>query len=566
MTASISDAPQPPTHTVIEALYDLPLGGSWAELQQALCAFWADAGEAPETGDIHLLERHFQRALAFLERLPSQPSSWRNALYRMPVPAAVFTPQAELVDANPSGRRILGCTEHDLAPLPEAHRRVLRHGMQQLPERPLSAISLPTASGELLRLFISTLPSTIGNETPLYVAVIVSNELPSDARSLLIEQYGLTPSEAKVCLHLSSGASLDEAASKMGVKKNTVRTHLASSFAKLAVSSQAELVSMVLHSVFAATQLMLDPPDAPRLTPYLDPELHGYPKFSKVPLDSGRVLGFFEYGDPEGIPALYLHGSLDCGLLAKTQRLNGTGIRLIAVERPGVGESTFHRDVSPGTYAADLIRLADTLGLASYAVIGRSMGSWDAVALCLADPRVRLLTLVSGRLPFTGREQISVQQPIYRALYNSIWHSATMGRLILRAMQLQLMVKGARQFMPEAGLPDTELALVRDNSYQRHMKAVWLRCALGGADATYAQMRLYQQPIENPPWQGFVTPTLLVHGEVDQDVPLEQLLEQTSTFADREVIILPNLAHRVAHCAMGEVLRQVATTWRDRQL
>lgn len=561
MGANLSDYRPQPTQTVIEALYDLPLGGNWSDLQQALCTFWTDTDDQPDNRDIQLLERHFERALSFLENLPAQQSNWRNALYRMPVPAAVFSAHAEPVDANPAGRRLLGSSGDALAQLGDSSRREVREAITQLNTQPLAALSVATTEGSQLRLFISSLPDSLNSDATLYLAVIISNELPEDANLLLTEQFGLTASEAQLCLRLSSGASLDEIAEKSGVKKNTVRTHLANCFSKLEVNSQAELVSLVLHSVFAATQLELNPPGAPQLTPYLDPELHGYPRYELFTLSDGRKLGYFEYGDPQGVPTFHLHGSLDCGLFAKSQRLDNTGVRLIAVERPGVGESTFHRNVTPDSYATDIMQLADHLEFDAYAVIGRSMGSWDAVALCLADARAQLLVLLSGRLPMTQRSQLEENKPLYRALYNSVWHSATMGRLMLRAMRMQLLVKGPQQFMQEAGLPDIEVALVRDPTYQRHMKAVWLRSGLQGPDPINVHLRLYQQPVDDPPWQDLATPTLLIHGEGDRDVPLEQLLEQTHSFTNRRIILMPGVAHRVVHLAMGEVLRQLAVEW-----
>jgi pimeloyl-ACP methyl ester carboxylesterase len=63
-------------------------------------------------------------------------------------------------------------------------------------------------------------------------------------------------------------------------------------------------------------------------------------------LANGRTLGFAEYGTPAGEPILYFHGnpgsrlelSLFGGLETVLTRLN---LRIIAVERPGIGLSDF---------------------------------------------------------------------------------------------------------------------------------------------------------------------------------------------------------------------------------
>src|SRR2546427_97593 len=80
-------------------------------------------------------------------------------------------------------------------------------------------------------------------------------------------------------------------------------------------------------------------------------------KESLVPLDGGRSLGYAEYGDPEGDPVLWFHGTPgarkqippDAPALAAER-----GIRLIGVERPGTGYSTRYRYERIIDWAADL--------------------------------------------------------------------------------------------------------------------------------------------------------------------------------------------------------------------
>ena len=552
------------THTVIEALYELPLGGSWADVQAALCGFWQAEGEAPSTDQIALLERHFDRTLSFLERLPNHEQRWRNELYRMPVPAAVFSKNGALVDANDAGRSLLA-GDQPINGVSEKIAPVIRRAIEQLDERRLAAVVISGSSEMQLRAYISELPSNLHGEQALFLAVIVSNMLPQTARELLMQQFGLTPSEARLCLQLASGCSLDDVARQTEAKKNTLRTHLANTFDKLEVSSQPALVSLVLHCLFTGSQLPLDAKPAPKLTAHLDPELHGYPKFSKLRLTDGRQLGYFEYGDPDGVPAIYLHGTLDSGLFMRSQRLHGNGVRLVAVERGGVGESDPNPDPTPDAYALDLVQLVNHLGLDAYVVMGRSMGSWDAVSLSLHDSsRAKLLVLVSGRLPVEQTADHIAYLPFYRSLYYGIWHSKTMGRLMLRAMQIQLMVRGPEMFMPEDGLPDVEVDLVRDPIYRRHMTATWMRSIAHGPDPTNAHLKLYQEPVINPVWQDLRTPTILMHGDCDVAVPLERIEAQTASFVDREVVVFPGVAHRLINVAMGEVLRRTRVSWASR--
>lgn len=61
--------------------------------------------------------------------------------------------------------------------------------------------------------------------------------------------FGLTGSEAALALLLANGFTLDEAAVELGIRKNTIRAHLRSIFAKTGVRRQTTLIHLLLSSV-----------------------------------------------------------------------------------------------------------------------------------------------------------------------------------------------------------------------------------------------------------------------------------------------------------------------------
>lgn len=97
--------------------------------------------------------------------------------------------------------------------------------------------------------------------------------------------------------------------------------------------------------------------------------------------------------------------------------------------------------------------------------------------------------------------------------------------------------------------------------YRRHMKALWLRNARHGPDPTNEHLKLYKFPVPDPPWRNLATPTIIIHGAEDHNVSVDKLLEQTASFKDRKVRILPGVGHRLIHVAMGEVLRIIQQHW-----
>lgn len=61
--------------------------------------------------------------------------------------------------------------------------------------------------------------------------------------------FQLTPAETSLAIRLANGASLEEAAEELNIKRNTARAHLRSIFSKTGVRRQTELVRIFLNSV-----------------------------------------------------------------------------------------------------------------------------------------------------------------------------------------------------------------------------------------------------------------------------------------------------------------------------
>lgn len=59
--------------------------------------------------------------------------------------------------------------------------------------------------------------------------------------------YGLTGAEARLCLHLFEGQTLQDTAERLGISRNTAKTHLKHVFAKCKVSSQPQLMRLLAH-------------------------------------------------------------------------------------------------------------------------------------------------------------------------------------------------------------------------------------------------------------------------------------------------------------------------------
>src|SRR5215212_9396564 len=121
-------------------------------------------------------------------------------------------------------------------------------------------------------------------------------------------------------------------------------------------------------------------------------------------LPDGRVLEFWDGGDPQGRPVVFHPGTPSCRVLGRYghEAALSAGVRLLAVSRPGYGGSTATSTV-PSLMATgrDTAALAAAAGLEEYAVLGTSGGGPFAVAAAVADPDVvRAVGVVAGIGPW----------------------------------------------------------------------------------------------------------------------------------------------------------------------
>jgi pimeloyl-ACP methyl ester carboxylesterase len=154
-----------------------------------------------------------------------------------------------------------------------------------------------------------------------------------------------------------------------------------------------------------------------------------------VTLPDGRLLGYAEWGEPSGPPVLYFHGTPASRLdpVCFPDAPATAGVRLISIDRPGMGLSSFQRDRKIADWPTDVAALAGELGLERFGVVGWS-GGGPYVLACAAALADRLTGAVSvagvGRLDRPG------------AMEGMNPNEAKLTRLCLKAPPLARLVLG----------------------------------------------------------------------------------------------------------------------------
>ncbi|KUI26572.1 alpha/beta hydrolase [Mycobacterium sp. IS-1742] len=139
--------------------------------------------------------------------------------------------------------------------------------------------------------------------------------------------------------------------------------------------------------------------------PIARPKLEG-----NIAVAADRQIGFAEFGHPQGRAVFWLHGTpgarrqipAEARAFAEEQK-----IRLIGIDRPGIGSSTPHQYDNVLAFADDLAVIADTLGIDRMAVVGLSGGGPYALA-CAAEMPERVVGtgVLGGVAPTVGPDAI----------------------------------------------------------------------------------------------------------------------------------------------------------------
>lgn len=158
-----------------------------------------------------------------------------------------------------------------------------------------------------------------------------------------------------------------------------------------------------------------------------------------IRLADGRRLAHLDLGAPDGTPVLYQHGGLSCSrdIAFADARCRERGVRLVAPDRPGIGDSGRRPGRTVADWAGDVGALADALGIERFAVLGWSAGGPYAIACAhLLGDRVTAVATV-GSVSVPDRANVArLGLATDRLLFPVSRWAPPIGRLILEAGRL----------------------------------------------------------------------------------------------------------------------------------
>ena len=272
---------------------------------------------------------------------------------------------------------------------------------------------------------------------------------------------------------------------------------------------------------------------------------------SAVTLADGRQLAFREYGDPSGLPVIFYHGGLNSRAFEaawdKTHDITAAaGVRLLALDRPGYGFSSF--DEGRSGYSANGAELGELLaqveGLgdgAGVAVLGYSSGGPNALAAAH-----NLAEAVEGKAPVTVVGMVSPDGPyVDMDLPRNFPHSMPITPEEC-GPAAEKMAEGLRHsYEAMSGRPDRHAMLMADltEATRQGTKA--------SAQDTLLERTAWDFKLEdvNPQLR-----VLLWQGEADEDVPPDVARHIESRLPNVEATFLEGESHSMIRRQWGAIL------------
>jgi len=276
-------------------------------------------------------------------------------------------------------------------------------------------------------------------------------------------------------------------------------------------------------------------------------------------LHDGRRLCWAVFGDPDGSPVLWFHGTPGNRTQippATAREAAVLGIKLVCIARPGVGRSSDTAYPSFAASAPDVMAVADDFGARRFSIAALSGGGPYALACAHQFPeRVGAVAILGGVCPVTGPDAAQGGIVQLSSRFNSILATlrVPLSGTVRAAVGLMGPIshaayRGFARIMPEGDQrvfadPEVEAMFVRDLvAANRHQfRGLFNDVVLFGRDWGF---RLHDVDVPVRWW----------HGDADSLVPLEHARHVTDLLPDCELLVRPEESHLGGFGVSGDVL------------
>jgi pimeloyl-ACP methyl ester carboxylesterase len=261
-------------------------------------------------------------------------------------------------------------------------------------------------------------------------------------------------------------------------------------------------------------------------------------------LPDNRQLAYAEYGNSNGHPVLYFHGGGSSRLeplLLGDEVFSRLGLRVIAPDRPGMGQSDFRPNRGFSDWVKDVVALADALGLNKFSVLGISAGGGYAAACAAKIPkRLHAVVIASGAWQM---DTIADLPKFNRWIWILIKQFPLFHRVLLKFMRRSFNRSPEKLLATfKKQLPSVDYTVLEPPGRMEASCQASIEGLRSGTRGSAWDIQLYLRKWDFS-LDEIQMPLTLFYGEQDMNVPLDLAKQVASTLPTAKLVIYPNEGH-----------------------
>jgi pimeloyl-ACP methyl ester carboxylesterase/DNA-binding CsgD family transcriptional regulator len=548
------------TEALLEAIYQSALNPQhMAQLRSQLLLHFREDRSHDDTPLTRVILGHIQRAL----RLGATHSAMQRERQRLLDVIEAVAPPIIVIDAS---LRVLGLNRdaealmgHDtvfgvdegelLCREPGFLAELIAQAERQPCVSARVGASGEAASGQglLVYMYKNQVPRHAAGPSSYSLLLIDRQRCIRQSIAGLGKRSGLTAREIEVIDFSIQGLGLEAICEQAQITLHTLRQHIKNIYAKTGVHNQNALFALVLRNI------VLEQAGSSQNGKLL-PHITGLAHSRVLRLADGRQLSYAEYGAPRGVPVLYFHAlnGSRLELLMQADRLRDLGVRLIALDRPGYGHSSFVERRDYRDFTADVQALLDELRIDQAHVLSASAGSAHALHAAWALPRRIKSVHCTAVVPPIGYILASDSPSTLNSMLNQFFRLVP--SLLRPAMELALRgqtvesllnsLSAARQ-ADAFSLTEADVAYITTPEHLPYFVASMMESLRQGTRVWAMESALINQP-----WSidlsEIEVPVHLWHGSRDGLVPTDMVTSFAKALPRAELTVLEGATHLLA--------------------
>ncbi len=297
-------------------------------------------------------------------------------------------------------------------------------------------------------------------------------------------------------------------------------------------------------------------PQLARIESVLTPPL----REAQLVLRDGRKLAFAEFGarDPD-LTVLWFHGTPGARRQippTAAEVSQARGLRLIGVDRPGVGDSSPHAERTLLSWARDIEELVDALELPMFGVAGISGGGPHVLAVAHALPeRVKAAGLLGSMAPLWGSDAPSGLPSVLPHAMQVMHHLRGPFGNAMSSVLRSVSARAAELAFPAIlrAVPPSDRSVLSDP----RMRAMFVSDIFRGSRQSF-RAQAQDMSAYGRDWgfslRGIRVPTRIWHGTDDQMVPYAHAEHVASLIPRAELVRYEGEGHFAGFIRPAEVL------------